>query len=107
MPNISSEKQFDQAMVGIYQRAKDEAGYIASIFLSMVYDKGGVSTAKYLINSAKPSDGYTALFERGRLDLTVEAVVVENANWHELFTEQEFRKCRKRLTDYRYVPKSP
>lgn len=97
--------QFNAAMFSIYRRAKDEAGYPANIFLGMLSDKGGLATAKYLINSPKPSDGYTALYERGRLDLTVEAEVVENSKWHTLFTPDELTKARKRLADYHYEPK--
>ena len=79
-------KQFDLAMFDIYRKAKTEAGYNAAIFLRMVSDKGGLSTAKYLINATKPSNGYTHLYERGRLDLTVDAMVVENPKWYPLFT---------------------
>lgn len=100
------DQQFDQAMFQIYRRAKDEAGYPANIFLKMLSDKGGVATAKYLINAAQPSDGYTALFERGRLDLTVEAEVIENPKWHELFTVDEIDRARHRLAQYQYNPKS-
>jgi hypothetical protein len=57
-------------MFDIYQRAKLEAGYNATIFLRMISDRGGLATAKYLINSPTPSDGYTHLYERGRLDLS-------------------------------------
>ena len=101
------EKQFDEAMFTIYRRAKDEAGYPANIFLGMLNNRGGLSTAKYLINAPKVSDGYTALYERGRLDLTVEALVIENKKWRELFEEEEIVKARKRLTDYGYTPKDP
>jgi len=96
------EKEFDAAMFNIYRRAKDEAGYTATVFLGMLHDRGGLSTAKFLINAAKPSDGYTALYERGRLDLTVEAMVLEQSKWHEIFTADEIARCRKRLRDYRY-----
>src|SRR4051812_7676755 len=82
-------KLFDAAMFDIYRRAKSEAGYNATIFLRMISDRGGLATAKYLLNSPKPSDGYTHLYERGRLDLTVEAMIVENTRWHELFTKEE------------------
>src|SRR5260370_42482825 len=99
------EKQFDSAMFGIYRCAKSEAGYNATIFLRMISDRGGLTTAKYLINSPKPSDGYTHLYERGRLDLTVEAMVVEDSRWHSLFTADELASAKKRLEEYRYVPK--
>ena len=102
---MTKQRQFDMAMLEIYRRAKAEAGYTASIFFQMLADRGGVATAKYLINSEKPSEGYTNLFQRGRLDLTVEAMVIENSNWHDLFTEDELRKAKQRLAEYRYKPR--
>jgi hypothetical protein len=94
------QSQFDQAMFSIYSRAKLEAGYNATLFLGMLQRQGGLVAAKQLINSSKPSDGYTALYERGRLDLTVEALVVEHSEWHDLFTEQELNRAKRRLRDY-------
>jgi hypothetical protein len=38
--------------------------------------------------------------------LTVEAVVVENAKWHSLFTAEEIARSRKRLKDYGHEPKA-
>ena len=99
------EAQFTEAMFDIYRRAKAEADYPANIFLRMVTDHGGRATAKTLINATKPSDGYTALYMRKRLDLTVEALVVENPRWHSLFTPEEIERARKRLRAYRYEPK--
>ncbi len=96
---------FDKAMFDIYRRADAEIGYRPTIFLNMLHERGGVSTARFLINAVKPSEGYTRLYEAGRLDLTVEAVVVENPQWHELFTSDEILRARRRLKDYRYEPK--
>ena len=93
-------------MFDVYRCAKYEAGYNATSFLKMLTDSGGLATAKTLINAAEPSDGYTALYMRSRLDLTVEAVVVEDQQWHALFTEEELAKAKKRLRDYRYSPRS-
>lgn len=95
---------FDLAMMEIYVRAKAEVNYTASIFHRMLSDRGGLATAKHLINDLKPSDGYTALWERGRLDLTVEAVVTDNPKWHPLFEPHELARARKRLSDYGYFP---
>lgn len=100
------EQMFTLTMFETYRRAKTEANYNATKFYSMLNENGGLATAKTLINAAKPSDGYTALYERGRLDLTVEAVVVENPKWYPLFTEEEITRSRKRLSDYRYTPRS-
>lgn len=99
------ERQFDQAMFEVYRRAKEEAGYNATLFLQMLSDRGGLMTAKTLINASKPSDGYTALYMLGRLDLTVEALVIEEPRWHSLFGDEELLRARKRLRDYHYTPR--
>ena len=96
------EAQFEAAMFEVYRRAKEEARYNATIFLQMLSDNGGLRTAKTLINAAKPSDGYTALYLKGRLDLTVEALVVAGEKWHELFTEHDLQRARARLREYHY-----
>ena len=96
------EAEFNRAMMDIYIRAKNEARYTASIFHRMLCERGGLATARYLINDPIESQGYTALWERGRLDLTVEAVVVENERWHRLFEDQELEKARQRLAKYGY-----
>jgi hypothetical protein len=101
------EAQFTEAMFDIYRRAKAEARYNATIFLQMITDNGGLATARTLINASRPSDGYTALYLRNRLDLTVEAVVVEHLRWHSLFLPEELDKARKRLREYNYEPKPP
>lgn len=103
MPNVNSA--FDEAMFDIYRRAKLETGYNATIFLKMLHDRGGISTAKYLLNSEKPSDGYTNLYDLGRLDLTVEAMIIEEPRWHDLFTPEELKKARRRLRAYGYTPR--
>jgi hypothetical protein len=95
-------KKFDDAMFGIYRRAKTEANYNATVFLRMLSERGGVSTARYLLNAPKPSDGYTHLYERGRLDLTVEAMIVENPQWAQLFTPEDIARARARLKSYGY-----
>jgi len=100
MPDLKA--QFDRAMEDIYIRAKAEANYTASIFHRMLCERGGLATATYLINERQVSEGYAALWERGRLDLTVEAVVYDNPKWHPLFTAEELDKVRKRLKEYGY-----
>lgn len=104
---MDDTKSFDGAMFEIYRRAKSEAGYNATIFLGMISERGGLATAKYLINAAKPSDGYTHLYERNRIDLTVEAMVVETWRWHSLFEPEEIARARKRLMSYGYTPAEP
>jgi hypothetical protein len=99
MPN-QLELDFHAAMVNIYRRAKQEADYNAARYIQMVIDQGGREAAKILINADHPSDGYTVLWSRGRLDLTVEALVIENPQWHSLFTPAEIERARYRLDQY-------
>lgn len=97
------ELEFDAAMMSIYVRALREADYPAKRFHQMLCDHGGLETAKRLINASNVSEGYTALWERKRLDLTVEALIQRN-EWRELFTEEELNRALKRLRDYGYSP---
>ena len=94
------EIAFHHAMEEIYQRAIDEAGYNAMAFRGMVAEHGGVETARRLINASQVSDGYTALWERKCLDLTMEAMLVGRSEFHPLFTEAELQIRRKRLKEY-------
>ena len=95
------ERQFAEAMFAIYREAKS-IGYTPTIFLRMLHEKGALQTARQLINASQPSDGYTRLWDLERLDLSVEAVVYDNAKWHALFTPDELQRCKKRLGDYGY-----
>lgn len=101
---MSLENEFDEAMHNIYVTAVREAKYTPHEFHRMLLNRGGVATARDLINRAKPSDGYTNLYLRGFLRLTVEAVIFDHPRWHSLFTGEELEICRKRLVEYRYEP---
>jgi hypothetical protein len=91
--------EFDVAMMDIYHRAWSEARYRATRYLQMLQEHGGIETAKILLHAPHVSDGYTALWERGRLDLTVEAVILQE-KWHSLFSDQEREIARNRLQQY-------
>ncbi len=95
----ATEAELHQAMVQVHARAKGEAGYPATYFIQMVAERGGLATAQHLLRSAAPSQGFTELWERGRLDLTVEALVLQPKFRH-LFTPQELATARQRLVDH-------
>lgn len=96
------ENEFHDAMLDVYRRAKSEAGYTATRFLGMVSERGGLETARYLLHAPTVSDGYAALWERGRLDLTVEAVILD-AKWDPLFSRQERHIAVGRLREYGFA----
>lgn len=103
MADDSLAAEFDEEMLGIYQRAFSEANYKATRFLQMLHEHRGLETARILLHSPNVSEGYTALWERHRLDLTVEAVIHDNPKWHPLFTQDDLAICTKRLKEYGYL----
>ncbi|MDM5358813.1 HNH endonuclease [Peribacillus sp. ACCC06369] len=92
------EIQFHKDMLNIYENAR-KIGYNASRFKQMVANQGGLNVAKKFINSNSPSDGFTSLLLLGRLDLTVEALVLEEA-YQSLFSEEERQVVLDRLKEY-------
>ena len=99
---LDLERKFDAAMMSIYQCALSEANYRATRFHQMLCDNKGIETARILLHNQNVSDGYTALWERGRLDLTVEALILKE-EWKELFTDDERQIAANRLTKYGYT----
>lgn len=95
------EERFDSAMHDIYRRAKSEAGYNATRYLQMLHEHRGLETARILLHAQTVSEGYTALWERQRLDLTVEALVLAT-DYSSLFTDKEREIARRRLAEYGY-----
>ena len=95
-------KEFEDAFIGLSKQIIKETSYRPTILIQMINDRGSVATAKTLINSNKPSEGYTKLWELGALNLTVEAFVLENPKWHQLFTEVDLNKAKQRLLAFKY-----
>ncbi|RFU39433.1 DUF262 domain-containing protein [Actinomadura logoneensis] len=96
-------KQFDAALRELYERTKAEAGYNATTLLRMLAEHGGVGAAKRVLALKHMSDGFAALWERGRLDLSVEAFVLD-PKWAPLFTAEELEGARQVLLRFNYVP---
>ncbi len=92
------EREFHFAMVAIYETAKIELGYVATRFAQMLAEHGGVATARHLLRGS-PSEGFTTLWERQRLDLSVEYHVCQ-PRFQPLFTTAERRTARRRLEAY-------
>lgn len=65
----------------------------------MVSEHGGLAAARMLLHSREVSEGFTALWERGRLDLTVERHV-HRPEFRDLFTSDELDIARARLHTY-------
>ncbi len=98
------EQRFDEKMEDVYRRANSEAHYNASRYLQMLQKHRGLETARVLLHAPTQSEGFTALWERGRLDLTVEALILDHPEFHPLFTSEELEMARQRLAKYEYAP---
>lgn len=98
------EKRFSTEMKNIYVKADRECGYRATRFLQVLAERGGVGAAKSLINKPGGTEGFTTLWELGRLDLSVEALVIRD-EFKSLFTDEEREMCKNRLKDYGYSSK--
>lgn len=104
VPSDARGREFDSAMMDIYKRAMTEAQYRAVRFHEMLIQHGGLGAAKRLLEGKAVSEGYTALALKGRLDLTVEAVIHDNPKWHHLFTPDELQEVVQRLVSFKYPP---
>jgi hypothetical protein len=95
----SAATEFGRRMIDAYHRARKEAGYHAGYFRSMLAEHGPVLTARKLLAAPTVSDGFSALWEHERLDLTVEALVIE-PQFAGLFDEKERETARNRLAQF-------
>jgi hypothetical protein len=99
------QRRFHRAMIAIYETSKRELGYNATRFLQMVSQQGGLVTARQLLWSDAPSEGFTTLWEHRRLDLTVEDHVLR-AEFASLFGDADRQQARTRLEEYGWRPKA-
>ena len=97
------KKQFDEAMMNVYRTAKDECGYNATDFLQMLSRDRELITAKRLLAVGKHHSGFEKLGELGRLDITVECLVL-NPKFRSLFDAEELDRARERLRKYDFDP---
>lgn len=88
-------------MVHLYERAKHDAGYNPTYFVRMLSEHGGVETARRLVARDTPSGGFTQLYLKGHLDLTLAAAVLEPRFSH-LFDGELLDQARRRLHQYGY-----
>ena len=90
-------------MLSIYEKAR-ESGYIATRFLQMVQEMGGLSAAKQLLSSNELQAGLVKLWELNKLDISMETLVLHE-RFRELFTAEEINTAKKRLRELGYSPK--
>ena len=96
-----AEQAFHSEMLAGSDRLKKENGYNPTRFNQMVAEHGGPGAVHLLLKGSDASDGFTTLWEKGRLDMSCEAIVL--LPWYEdLFSEDERAVARHRLTEHRF-----
>ena len=86
------ESQFQKELLELSQQAGQICGCDPSRFLKTLETKGAVQTAKESIRRNRVSDLFNALHKAGHLELSMEALVVEE-KYADLFTDDEVNYC--------------
>jgi hypothetical protein len=78
--------------------------YRPTQFLQMLASSGGYATAVQLLSSRRISEGFETLWSKKRLDLAVEALVLES-HWRKHFDPVLLEIATKRLRGAKYEPR--
>lgn len=101
MPGSRAEVEFHRECIQGSDRLKREIGYNPTRFNQMVSEHGGSAAVRLLLKGRDASDGFTTLWEAGRLEMSVEAAVL--LPWYEhLFSGDERATARRRLVEHKF-----
>ncbi|TRC93905.1 hypothetical protein FJV77_20735 [Mesorhizobium sp. WSM4306] len=93
------KNEFHQAMLEADAAARSLPGYSGHVFRRMIADSGGWKAAKLVLQpmpNGKVQDGFVELWMCDGLELTVEAIVLEQ-KWYDLFTANDRKEAYRRL----------
>lgn len=94
---MSLEAELHEEMLAVYDRIGRETGYWANRYRQSVKKVGGLQAAKNSLKpKSAPTKGLLKLTEIDRLDLSVEALVLQE-RWSSLFTPEELQVARSRI----------
>jgi hypothetical protein len=96
---MALKDDLEAALLDTYTKTGKKAHYWAHYFRREIERRGALETAKRLLEpnqSAVESKGFLALRSAGRLDLSVEAVVLRS-EFRPLFTKRELAEATRRL----------
>jgi hypothetical protein len=99
------EGVLDHALVDLTERWRSEFNHNPRYFVSTIAQHGALDAVRRLLAAPAVNDGFVFLWERQRLDLSVESLVLEERFAH-LFTDGEKEIARRRLDDFGYDPQA-
>lgn len=97
---MGTDTEFHVEMLDLYWRTGRETRYWANRYLASVRKDGGLVVAKKLLARKGVATGLNRLVELDRLDLSVEALVLDDRFAH-LFSRDELDEARERLDGMR------
>ena len=100
MDESERAQRFEVRLLERYEDWWVAAHFRAGRFKPLVTRRGGVGAAKYLVTKPGVSSGFSKLHAAGRLDLSIECLILE-LEFAPLFTERERAVARRRLQDHR------
>jgi len=106
MTTTALAAEFHERMLRICDEAIAECRYNPSRFRNTVLDQGGLETARQLLRLSAQSEGLTRLWMEKRLDISMEATVLQE-RWRMLFSPDELAVARARLLALGYEPQEP
>jgi hypothetical protein len=96
------ESDFAGALNDMIQRCERELGYRPRKLRVLINQLGAVGAVRRLLANRAPSDGFVLLWEKQRLDLSVEALVADRRFTH-LFDSDEHATARHRLEEFGFA----
>lgn len=103
LTRAEQEKALDRALRDLVMRSISDFDYTPNDFIRMLGRIGAVATARTLL-AGDPSRGFNALWERGGLSVTLEALVIQEP-WRSsiLFDDDEITRAERRLKAVHYT----
>lgn len=101
---MSLSRKYTEFLLELCDRIVEETNgkYDPWRFRQMVAGYGGAWTTFRLLTKKESNLGFTKLWALDRLDLTMEAQLVEHEEFHPLFTPGMIEACRRILEDHDY-----
>lgn len=97
------KKSFHQEMINLYKQVIKSIKYKPTRLMDYINKYGGYEAAVKYISTESNVQDFAVLWEKERLDLSVEALIASE-NYRSLFQEEIVAFCDRKLKEYSYAP---
>ena len=97
------KKLFHQEIIDLYKQIIKSVKYKPTRLMDYINRYGGYEAAVKYISTESNVQDFTILWEKERLDLSVEALITKE-QYRELFSEDILSFCDRKLKEYSYAP---